>query len=41
MLMIILSNFPNGSVQIVFRKMPYHIDSLLGFSLSNEELYMP
>jgi hypothetical protein len=38
--MIILSNFSNGSVQIIFGKMPYHID-FFGFSLSNEKLYMP
>jgi hypothetical protein len=41
MLMIILSNFSNDLVQIVFGKMPYRIDSLLGFSLYNEKLYLP
>jgi len=41
MIMIILSNFSNDSIQIFFGKTPYCIDSLLGFSLYNEELYLP
>jgi hypothetical protein len=32
MMIIILSNFSNDSVQLFFEKMSYHIDSLLGFS---------
>jgi len=37
MLMIIFSNFSNDSVQIFFGKMPYCIDSFLGFSLHNKK----
>ncbi len=40
MMKIILSNFSNDSIHNCFGKMPYHIDSLLGFSLYNEELYL-
>jgi hypothetical protein len=39
--MIILSNFSNDLVHNFFGKMPYCINALLGFSLYNEELYLP
>jgi hypothetical protein len=41
MMIIILLNFSNDLVQKFFGKMPYCIDSLLGFSLYNEKIYMP
>jgi hypothetical protein len=41
MMMMILLNFSNDLVKFFFGKMPYRIDSLLGFSLYNEELYLP
>jgi hypothetical protein len=40
-MIIILLNFSNDLAHEFFGKMPYHIDSLLDFSLYNEEFYMP
>jgi hypothetical protein len=37
MMIIILLNFSNDLIHNFFEKMSYHIDSLLGFSLYNEE----
>jgi hypothetical protein len=41
MIIIILLKISNDLVQNVFGRMPYRIDSLIDFTLYNEELYLP